>query len=189
MNDFSTVLPNELALVAQATVDSAAFASIYDHYFSRVYNYIRYRVQDTDVTDDITAQVFERALSHIGSYRQDKAPFSAWLFAIARNAVNDYLRSQKRWRWLSLDVLWNWSSSEPQPAEVVAKNELQDKLLSAVARLGSRERDLIGLKFAAGLTNRRIAELTGLNENNVSIILYRAVRRLRAELEAEGVER
>jgi RNA polymerase sigma-70 factor (ECF subfamily) len=189
MNEFSAALPNELMLVAKATADSAAFAAIYDHYFSRVYNYVRYRVQDPDVTDDITAQVFERALSHIASYRQDKAPFSAWLFAIARNAVNDHLRLQQRRRWLSLDALWNWNSIEPQPGDIVARNELEDKLLAAVARLGSRERDLIGLKFAGGLTNRRIAELTGLSENNVSIILYRAVRRLRAELEAQGVER
>jgi RNA polymerase sigma-70 factor (ECF subfamily) len=188
MNDFSAVLPDEVMLVAQTTVDSTAFAAIYDHYFSRVYNYIRYRVQDVDETDDLTAQVFERTLLNIGSYRQDKAPFSAWLFTIARNVVNDYLRAQKRRRWFSLEILGNWSSDEPQPGEVAAHNELQDKLLAAVARLGSRERDLIGLKFAAGLTNRRIAELTRLSENNVGIILYRTVRRLRAELEAQGVE-
>ncbi|MFQ6101807.1 MAG: RNA polymerase sigma factor [Anaerolineae bacterium] len=57
-----------------------------------------------------------------------------------------------------------------------------------MARLSDRERDLIGLKFAAGLPNRRIAELTGLSENNVGVILYRAVRRLRAELTAVDKE-
>jgi RNA polymerase sigma-70 factor, ECF subfamily len=189
MNDFSPALPNELSLVTQATLNTAAFAALYDYYFSRVYNYVRYRLQDADATDDVTAQVFERALNSIGSYRPEKAPFSAWLFAIARNAVNDYLRAQRRRRWLSLDLLWEWGSSEPQPVEIVAADELQHKLLGAVARLDSRERDLIGLKFAAGLTNRRIAKLTGLSENNVGVILYRAVRRLRAELKAQGVER
>ena len=51
-----------------------------------------------------------------------------------------------------------------------------------MARLSDREQDLIALKFAAGLTNRRIAEMTGLSQNNVGVILYRAVRRLRAKL-------
>ena len=51
-----------------------------------------------------------------------------------------------------------------------------------MSRLSHRERDLIGLKFAGGLTNRRIAALTGLSESNVGVILYRAVRRLRTEL-------
>jgi RNA polymerase sigma-70 factor (ECF subfamily) len=189
MNETTAALPNELALVAQAGVDSAAFAAIYDHYFSRIYNYIRYRIQDADITDDLTAQVFERTLVNIGSYRQDKAPFSAWLFAIARNAVNDHLRVQQRRRWLSLEAVRHWLSPEPQPGDLVADYELQDQLLAAVARLSSRERDLIGLKFAGGLTNRRIAELSGLSEHNVGIILYRAVRRLRADLEAQGVER
>ena len=189
MTDLAAALPNELALVAQACADTSAFAAIYDHYFSRVYNYIRYRIQDAETTDDLTAQVFERALRHIGGYRQDKAPFSAWLFAIARNAVNDHFRAQQRRRWFSLDTVHDWISPDPQPGEVVADNELQDQLLVALARLSSREQDLMGLKFGGGLTNRRIAELTGLSENNVGIILYRAVRRLRAELAAQGVER
>ena len=84
MNEFSPALPNELTLVTQATLNANAFAALYDHYFSRVYNYVRYRLQDADASDDVTAQVFERALNNIGSYRPDKAPFSAWLFAIAR---------------------------------------------------------------------------------------------------------
>lgn len=188
MNDMAAALPNEMALVAQASANAAAFATLYDHYFARVYNYIRYRIQDAETTDDLTAQVFERALQHIGGYRQEKAPFSAWLFAIARHAVTDHLRAQQRRRWLSLEVLHDWISADPQPGEVVAKHELQDQLLAAVTQLSSREQDLLGLKFGGGLTNRRIAALTGLSENNVGIILYRAVRRLRAELAAQGVE-
>lgn len=189
MHDLTAALPNELALVAQARVDSVAFATLYDHYFSRVYNYIRYRLQDPDLTDDLTAQVFERVLLHIEGYRQDKAPFSAWLFAIARNAVTDHVRAQQRRRWLSLEVVRDWINPEPQPGEMVAELELHDQLLAAVRRLSSREQDLVGLKFGGGLTNRRIAEVTGLSENNVGIILYRAVRKLRLDLTAQGVER
>jgi len=185
----TAALPNEIALVTQARVDPTAFAAIYDHYFGRVFNYVRYRLPDADRADDVTAQVFERTLNNLDRYQPDRAPFSAWLFAIARNAVNDYLRRQQRRRWISLDILWNRSSEEPEPGQLVSDQELQHELLAAVASLRDRERDLIGLKFAAGLTNRRIAELTGLSESNVGIILFRAVRRLRADLEARGVER
>jgi len=189
MNHHTAALPNELALVAKAKVDSAAFAAIFDHYFSRVYNYARYRLPDAQSADDLTAEIFERALKNIGSYRPEKAPFSAWLFAIARNAVNDHLRRQQRQPWLSLETVWNRGSHEPGPVDIVSEQELHDELLTAVAGLGRRERDLIGLKFAAGLTNRRIAQLTGLTESNVGIILFRTIRKLRAELEARGVER
>lgn len=182
MNGTVAVLPNELALVTRATIEPAAFAAIYDHYFPRVYNYVRYRVRDAETADDVTAQVFERALVNIDSYRPERAQFAAWLFAIARNGVNDHLRAQKRRRWLSLEALCDRASAEPRPEEVAIHNETRAELLAAVARLSDRERDLIALKFAARLTNRRIADLTGLGESNVGVILYRAVRRLRAEL-------
>ena len=113
MNDFSPALPNELALVTQASADVAAFGALYDHYFARVYNYVRYRLPDAASADDITAQVFERALNKIDAYRPEKAPFAAWLFAIARNAVNDHLRRQQRRRWLSLDILGSGAAPSP----------------------------------------------------------------------------
>ena len=185
MDGTAAVLANELALVARAKAEPAAFAAIYDHSFARVYSYVRCRVGDAAVADDITAQVFERVLVSIGSYRSERAPFAAWLFAIARNAVTDHLRAQRRRRWLSLDVLRDRASAEPQPEEVVLDNETRAGLLAAVARLSDRERDLIALKFAAGLTNRRIAEIMDLSASNVGVILYRAMRKLRAELSAE----
>lgn len=168
--------------MVRATPDPAAFATIYDHYFPPVYNYVRHRVGDAETADDITAQIFKRALVNIGSYRLERAPFAAWLFAIARHAVNDHFRAQKRRRWLSLEVLRDRASAEPQPEEVTKYIETRAELLAAVARLSDRERDLVALKFAAGLTNRRIAELTGLSESNLGVILYRAVPRLRAEM-------
>jgi RNA polymerase sigma-70 factor (TIGR02952 family) len=182
MDGTVAVLTNELALVARATAEPAAFAAIYDHYFPRVYNYVRYRVRDAETADDLTAQVFERTLVSIGSYRPQRAPFAAWLFGIARNAVNDHLRAKRRRRWLSLETLRDRASTEPQPEEIAIHSETHAELLAAVAHLSDRERDLIALKFAAGLTNRRIAELTGLSESNVGVILYRAMRRLRAKL-------
>lgn len=185
MDKAVAVLPNEGVLVAQAAAEPAAFAAIYDHYFPRVYTYVRYRVSDAAAADDVTARIFERVLHTLGRYRPERAPFAAWLFAIARHAVVDYLRAQGRRRWLSLDALRGRSSPEPLPPETLERDETRAELLAAVARLSPREQDLVALKFAAGLTNRRIAKLAGLSESNVGVILYRAVQRLRADLGAE----
>ena len=185
MDGTVAVLPNEWALIAQAVAEPAAFAAIYDHYFPRVYNYARYRVGDAQTADDVTAQVFEKILMKIGEYRPEQRPFAAWLFAIARNVVNDHLRVQRRHPWLSLDALRDRASAAPPPEEVVERGESRSELLEAVTRLSERARELVALKFAAGLTNRDIADLTGLREGNVGIILYRAMRRLRAVLAVE----
>lgn len=182
------VLLNEQELVARATSKPAAFTAIYNHYFPRVYNYARYRVRDAGAADEITAQVFERALVKIESYRPERAPFAAWLFGIARNTVNQYLRSQRRRRWISLDLLFNRYSDDSSLEDTLILSESHTELMAAVARLSDRERDIIALKFAAGLTNRRIATLTGLGESNVSVILYRSIRRLRNELSSREVD-
>ncbi len=182
------VLANEQALIVRATAEPEAFAAIYDHYFPRVYNYVRYRVQDSETADDITAQIFERALVGLGRYRPERGALIAWLFGIARHVIGDYLRAQKRRRWFSLDLLRNKANADPTPEQIVVRNETREELLKAVAQLNDRERELIAFKFGARMTNRHIARLTGLSESNVGVILYRAIRRLRARLIEPGPE-
>lgn len=179
MNNTFPLLADEIDLAARAAIDPSAFATIYDHYFPKVYNYVRYRVQNADVADEITSLVFERALTRIGSYRPQKAPFGAWLFAIARNAVRDHRRSTSRHAWFLLDLATSHPTSDPSPEETVEKKDADTKLLQAVGQLSTREQDLIALKFAARLENKEIASVTGLSEGNVGVILFRALRRLR----------
>jgi RNA polymerase sigma-70 factor (ECF subfamily) len=186
MDSTAAVLPDEVALVARAVTDPAAFAAIYDHYFPRIYTYVAYRVSSSEMADDLTAKVFERALVHIDRFRPERAPFAAWLFAIARHAVINHLRAQKRHRWLSLDVLHRHPTNDPLPEETAVRNETRAELLTALAKLKQREQDIIALRFAGGLSYRHIAQLTGLSESNVGVILYRAVRKLRAELSSKG---
>jgi RNA polymerase sigma-70 factor, ECF subfamily len=179
------LLANEMALVARAKVEPAAFAAIYDHYYPRIYAYVRYRVRDAEPAEEITAQVFERVLANLGKYDAEQAPFAVWLFTIARNRVSDHHRAQQRRRWLPLDRVREHAAAGPAPDEIVLRDEMREALLTAMTRLSERERDILALKFGAELTNRRIAALTSLSESNVGVILYRAVRRLRADLDAQ----
>ncbi len=188
MNGTVAILPNELALVARAVAEPAAFAAIYDHYFSRVYNYVRFRVGDAAISDDLTATIFERTLKNLASFQQERGPFGAWLFAIARNAVNDHLRRHTRWKWLSLDALQASPSPNPGPEQALIEAENRAQLLLALSDLSARERDLLALKFAAGLSNLRIADLTGLSQSHVGVLIYRAVQRLRTSLQEKQAE-
>jgi len=177
-------LQEESELAVRARQEVSAFASLYDLYFPRIYGYILYRLQDPHAADDITSEVFERALSTIGRYQPERGQFGAWLFAIARNTIRHHLRRQRLLRWVSLDAM---TTQPPDGSlvleELVTRNEQLRLLLPLLAELQDRERDLIGLKFGAGLTNRRIAELTGLTESNVGVILYRTLHRLRDRIQ------
>lgn len=173
------LLPNESDLIANAKTEPAAFAAIYDHYYSRVYNYVHYRIRDSEESGDVTADTFEKILANIHRFRPELGSFATWIFSIARNTVNDYFRHQHRLRWLSLDTLFNQGSEEPQPEDIVSTKEAHRDLLIALTRLNPREQDLLALKFGANLSNFHIAKITGLTQNVVNVSIFRAVRRLR----------
>ncbi len=164
-------------------LDTNEFLSFYDEFFPRVYNYVRFRCGDGSITDDLTSVVFEKALLKFGDYDPQRGPFGGWLFGIARNSVNTYLRAAKKQNCLPLDTLNERHDIEPLPEEKLIQSETKEELLAAFSQLGERDRDLLSLKFAGHLTNRRIAEITHLSESNVAIILHRALHKLRIALE------
>jgi RNA polymerase sigma-70 factor, ECF subfamily len=162
------------------------FLALYDVYFRRVYNYARYRCGDAHTADDLTAAIFERALARLCDFRPQRGSFGSWLFAIARSIVSHHLRSEYTRRTLPLDDIYEIADGDPTPEERLIHSEVQNNLLAALVHLSDRDRDLLSLKFAARLTNRRIAEITGLSDNNVGIILYRAINKLRVILDEKG---
>ncbi len=175
-------LAQEQALVARAQAEPGAFTAVYDHYYRRVYTYARYRVNEISAAEDLTAQIFERILNRIGDYDENQAPFAGWLFTIARNVVNDHLRAAHRHPTVSLETQYHLTSPEALPEEAAVRRETTAELLAALETLSDREREILALKFGGSLTNRHIANIMRLSEKNVSVILYRAVRRLRRQL-------
>jgi RNA polymerase sigma-70 factor (ECF subfamily) len=155
------------------------FPRIYDRFFAQVYSYVRYRVDSDAEADDVVSRVFEKALAGLAGFDPRRAPVQAWLFGIARNAVADHFRVR---RWLPLDLLGERPAPEPAAERVLADREEQQLLLSAIAALDERQRELLALKFGAGMTNREISAETGIGENHVAVLVYRAVKRLQADL-------
>lgn len=156
------------------------FEALYQTELPRVYNFFRYRVGDGALAEDLTSETFEKAWRGRDRYRKDLAAFSTWLFAIARRVAVDYYRRQRVD--VSLDDVAEWPTHEL--TEDVAQQQADFERLSVLlARFEDRDRELVALKYGAGLTNRTIAGLTGLSESNVGTILHRAVQKLRTEWE------
>ena len=161
------------------------FADIYDRYFTKVYNYVRYRVRLQEAADDVTGRIFEAALAGMDTYDAARAPVQVWLFGIARNAVIDWFRAQNRRGEVFLEDIAEQADKAPCIEALLEKKEEDDLLLKAVSALDARSRDIIALKFSSGMTNRDIAQVTGLGESNVGIIIYRAVKQLQAAILSE----
>ena len=166
---------------------SNEIAAMYHVYFPRVHNYVCCRIDNFHDADDLTSQIFLKVVSHLESYREDKAPFSAWIFRIARNTVTDYYRGRGRRAHLSLDDIAEPLDFANGPDRMVAAAELRQCLHGALQLLSEREREIIALKFWGELSNRSIAAFLGISESNVGVILYRAMRRLRHILDSRGM--
>lgn len=158
----------------------ADFEALYRSELPRIYNFFRYRVGDGPQAEDLTAETFEKAWRNRARYRRDLSAFSTWLFTIARRVAIDHYRKQRA------------DSPLEETVHLPAENNTEDaalqqvdfaKLQCLLHRLPDRERELVALKYGAGLTNRTIAKLTGLSESNVGVILHRVVHSLRQEWE------
>ena len=173
---------SDLLLGLVKSASKVDFEAVYRTELPRVYNFFRYRLGDDQTAEDLTAETFEKAWRHRERYRHDLASFSTWLFTIARRVATDHFR---KWRpTLPLDQVEG--SIHTQSIEDTAQERTEFAQLSVLlARLAERERELVALKYGAGLTNRAIARISGLSESNVSTILSRVTHQLRAQLENE----
>lgn len=178
---------NDLAV--RAARDKVAFSVLFERYFARVYNYMRFQTSDSASADDLTAQVFEQMLKNIQRFDKERAPFNAWLFGIARNIINRHRRDLRRENHLPLekDLEEKRDSGLEIESRIIHSAEIEE-LIAAMQGLDEKKRELLALKFAGRLTNRQISALTGLSENNVGVILFRTLNRLRTELENKAME-
>ncbi len=148
----------------------------------RLYNFFRYRVGDDRAAEDLTAETFEKAWRNRQRYRHNLAAFSTWLFTIARHVAVDYLRKPSREVPLDGELL---AATDETLDSLIQQRSDYERLSILLARLTDRERELVALKYGAGLTNRSIASVSGITESNVGTILYRITQQLRAAWEED----
>ncbi|MCZ4494004.1 MAG: sigma-70 family polymerase sigma factor [Conexibacter sp.] len=152
---------------------TARFDALYRETASDVFAYVLTLLRDRAAAEDVTAAAFERAYRRQGSFDARRGTQRAWLFGIARNAALDELRRRRRSAALLAD-----------PEDPAGDDHDEDALRRAtvrvaLAQLEPRERELIALKFHAGLSNAEIGRVLGVSAGNAGTRVHRAVTRLR----------
>ena len=179
--------PDE-ALVAEARERPAAFAALYERYLPGIYRYLRARSSSPEEAADLTQVVFLRALDALPRYRSGKAPFAAWLFRIARNLATDAHRRRRP------AVSWDGLPEPPaafdgsEPETVVLKHERLGRLRALLSGLDPAKRELLALRFAAGLSAREIAPIVDKSESAVKKQLTRIIANLKEHYHEELAE-
>jgi RNA polymerase sigma factor (sigma-70 family) len=172
VDDAAEVLP-----APSRTFNTAqGFEELYRQTFPRVYAYVASMLRDRSAAEDVTAAAFERAYRKRDGFSARRGSPEAWVFGIARNAALDELRRRKRHARAETEPADLWS---PGPEEEAERRLRREEVRAALATLDARDRDLVALKFAGGLSNGEIAGVLRISESNVGSRLHRAVEKLR----------
>ena len=166
--------------VQAAQKNPQAFSPLYSRYFSQIFKFIYRRTDNEQLTGDLTAQVFLKALQKIHSYSYKGVPFSAWLYRIASNEVIQYFRDQGKNRVVSIEdyQLKELISDEPR-----AHNEQElSTMITLLDDLKESDIRLIELRFFEQRPFKEIADILEITENNTKVKTYRILERLRKKL-------
>lgn len=170
---------SEAAIATTSGTDHEAgldFERLYQSSRDDVYAYAAGLLRDRAAAEEATATAFERAYRKRSRFDSRKGSPRAWLFGIARNAALDELRRRGRQAQLSTDPA---DAEHRYDSGTDGRGELHLLVSQALGQLEPRERELIALKFFAGLSNGEIAHVLGLSESNTGTKLHRTMAKLR----------
>jgi RNA polymerase sigma-70 factor (ECF subfamily) len=148
-----------------------------------VFSYVVTLLHDAAAAEDVTAQAFERAIRRRRSYDARRGSPRAWLFGIARHAALDELRRRRRRAHLAAEPPDLTAAAPDDEAEMALRRAA---VRSALAGLPAREREVIALKFHAGLDNAELAAVLGVSASNAGTLLHRAMTKLREAVDARS---
>jgi RNA polymerase sigma-70 factor (ECF subfamily) len=169
---------DERLLVEAAQRDPSRFADLYERHFDRVYAFVVRRVGSRDAAEDVTSDVFHRALANLGKYQWRGAPFGAWLLRIAANAIVDRAKRSAR-EVVDSDRLADETAAEPDNSGV----EQWATVFRLVNELPADQRAVVVARYIEERSIREVADRLNRSEGAVKQLQLRALQTLRARVE------
>jgi len=166
----------ERSLIEAAQRDPACFAQLYEANFERVYAFIARRVRDRDQAQDLTADVFHSALKNLSRFEWRGAPFAAWLFRIAANAIASRGKRAARLEAIKLREI---DDPDPSSDADLAEVEHRARLFKLVEKLPNDQRRVITMRFAHQKSIAEIAKDIGRSEGAIKQLQFRGLQSLR----------
>ncbi len=178
----SEQIVSEEKLIKAAQDNPRNFEPLYKTYFQRIANYIYHRVDDKETAFELTSQVFYKALENLPKYKPMGVPFSAWLFRIAGNEINQLYRKNKAMRVLSFDR--DGFIELKGDMEENNQIEIDKQLYEALQTLNEDDMELINMRFFEKRSFKEICDILDMNESACKMKLYRILEKLKQQLTA-----
>jgi RNA polymerase sigma-70 factor (ECF subfamily) len=167
----------QTVVIAAQGGDHAALSELYGHYFPRVYRYVCARLVSNEDAEDVTEEIFLKIIDNLAGYQFRGLPFGAWVFRIARNEVVSHVRRQKvRGATTELsDMIADDTADHTREVETQLTIAMVRELTE---RLPEAQRQVIALRFGAGLSVAETAQALKKTENNVKVLQHKAIAKL-----------
>jgi RNA polymerase sigma-70 factor (ECF subfamily) len=176
---------DERRLVEAAQQDRAHFGAVYEKYFEVVYAYVARRVRDRAATEDLTSEVFRKALAHLPRFKWTGAPFGAWLLRIAANLIADRAKRVARENHSDSNELADRGSSAQAQQTDLEVAERRAYVIGLVDELPEDQRRVVRMRFAEEKSIGEIAAQLNRTEGAVKQLQFRAFQTLRAKLDTK----
>ncbi len=177
---------SDAALVRRAQGgDVDAAGELYDRHNVPIFRYVRSRVYDNQLAEDLTGEIFTRMVARLPDYRLTGVPFRAWLYRIAHNLVVDHRRKEGRHTWVPLEYAEGLGEQGNTPASIVEQQLTLERVQEALAKLDTSQQEVVVLRFLVGLSLREVALTVDATVAAVKSLQYRGLVALRAELKGE----
>lgn len=185
------LLPDEKELLKRISTDPQAFSIVYDQHYNSIFAYVFRRIGHYETARDIAAETFLKAFQHIGSFQWKSVPLSAWLFRIASNEINGYLRKRKYKPTYLEDSSMRFYLSYEEGIETekaslekaFRENEEFVTVQQQLLKLDIKYQEVIALRFFENKPTKEIAAILGKNEGTVKSLLSRGLDKLRQAVE------
>lgn len=177
----------ERRMVEVAQRDPARFADLYESSFELVYSYVIRRVHSRAEAEDLTAEVFHRALRSLPRFKWTGAPFASWLFRIAANMIAD--RAKRAAREQGGGAVADLATAAGRAQTDIEEVERHARLIRLVGALAEDQRRVVMMRFVEEQSIREIAQALERSEGAIKQLQFRALQNLRSKLTTEDTEK
>jgi RNA polymerase sigma-70 factor (ECF subfamily) len=171
----------EFEIVQRAVRDPEEFQILYDRYFASIFNYVFRKIDDEDITADLTSQTFFMALRNLKKYKFKGVPFSAWLYRIASNEVNRHYRQTNKKQVFSFDER-EFENLLEQHQAYSEDVDIED-IIHKMKQMNESDIEVLELRFFEAKSFAEISFILDISEANSKMRTYRAIEKLRKLLE------
>lgn len=166
-------------LVERAKTDAGAFAELYNHFFPKIFGFVFKRVGHRQTCEDLVSEIFMKTFSKLDQFQWQGVGFESWLYKIASNQIIDHYRRTGSKTTIELDQVDHLlPTGEDVFLQTVQKDD-QTKIRDILSSMPDNYQQILTLKFLSELTNQEIARIMNITENNVGVLVYRALKKFK----------